>query len=334
MDGLSQAILVRKKSLPTPPRLIRCSRVLESGGPESRISIDSVRRLLTSILSTRMSSSTKNAISHFSPFFGKSEKWWGWPATGLKARGLALADTTWLWLFSCCLPRATKYHSYERRAFRISRLFCTLSRTLSCNEPCLFFTAACLLPPAATACYICCRRLLCENKAWDRSGLETILGRVLSTQFLGQFGRSLEHEAASFTRGKNPIGVATKGAIEWGDTHACCTLTPEFFLDYYQLPTSVEPLTARLTWRGYAGPHRHAGFIPLPQQIYAVLAIASSTLLGPVFMWICHMSASANSLPCSRVPALDSSTLLGLVSKWIRIIIHACANSHPCSRRL
>jgi len=49
--------------------------------------------------------------------------------------------------------------------------------------------------------------LLCENQAQGRSGLETILGRVLSNQFLGRFGRSLEHEVASFSRGKNPIGV-------------------------------------------------------------------------------------------------------------------------------
>ena len=78
----------------------------------------------------------------------------------------------------------------------------------------------------AAACYVCRRRLLCENQARGRSGFETILGRVLSDQFLSRFGRSLEHEAASFTRGQNPIRVATKGAIEWGDVHACCTLTP------------------------------------------------------------------------------------------------------------
>ena len=64
-------------------------------------------------------------------------------------------------------------------------------------------------------------------------GFGDILGRVLNNQFLGQFGRSLEHEATSFTRGKNPIGVATKSAIEWGDARACFTLTPQLFLDYY-----------------------------------------------------------------------------------------------------
>jgi len=104
-------------------------------------------------------------------------------------------------------------------------------------------TAACVLPPAAAVCYICCHHFLCENHARGRLGLETILGRVFSNQFIGRVGRSLEHEAASFTRGKNPIGVVTKGAIEWGDAHACCTLTPQIFLDYYRLPDSVEPLT-------------------------------------------------------------------------------------------
>ena len=44
------------------------------------------------------------------------------------------------------------------------------------------------------------------------------------------------------------------------------------------------------------------------------------------------MYASANSLPCSRLPAFASATLLGPVSKGIRIIC-ASANSHPCSCR-
>jgi len=44
-------------------------------------------------------------------------------------------------------------------------------------------------------------------------------------------------------------------------------------------------------------------------------------------MWICHMYASTNSLPCSHVPAFASATLLGPVSKWIRIILYASANS-------
>ena len=37
MYDLSQVILVRKTSLPTPPRLIRCRRTLEHEGPETRI---------------------------------------------------------------------------------------------------------------------------------------------------------------------------------------------------------------------------------------------------------------------------------------------------------
>ena len=100
-----------------------------------------------------------------------------------------------------CFPPS---RSNERRTLRISRHFCTSSRILSCHEPCFPAPVACLLPPAVTACYICCCCLLCENLARGRSGLEVILGRVLSNQFLGQFGRSLEHESASFTRGKNP----------------------------------------------------------------------------------------------------------------------------------
>ena len=56
MAGLSQAILVRKTSLPTPPRLIRCRRTIEPGEPGSMISTDPVVRLPTSISSTRMSS--------------------------------------------------------------------------------------------------------------------------------------------------------------------------------------------------------------------------------------------------------------------------------------
>ena len=57
IDGLSQAILFRKTSLPTAPRLIRCRRTLESGAPDSMTSIDSIRRLLTSMSSTWVSSS-------------------------------------------------------------------------------------------------------------------------------------------------------------------------------------------------------------------------------------------------------------------------------------
>ena len=57
IDGLSQAILFRKTSLPAPPRLIRCRRTLESGAPDSRTSIDFIGRLLTSMSSTWVSSS-------------------------------------------------------------------------------------------------------------------------------------------------------------------------------------------------------------------------------------------------------------------------------------
>ena len=55
----------------------------------------------------------------------------------------------------------------------------------------------------------------------------------------------LEHEAASFTSGKNPIGVATKGAMS-GVTPTLAVRSCLTFLDYYQLPTAVEPLTPLL----------------------------------------------------------------------------------------
>jgi len=130
-------------------------------------------------------------------------------AIGLK--GLALADLTCCWLFSCCLRRVTEYHSNERRTLRIFRHFCTSSRILSCHEPCFLAPVACLLPLAISAFCICCCCLPCKNQAQGRSGLEVILGRVLSNQFLGWFGRSLEHESASFTSGKNPHW----GSAQW-----------------------------------------------------------------------------------------------------------------------
>jgi len=141
------------------------------------------------------------------------KKRWGWLEIDLKSRGVALAETTWRWVFSCCLPRATEYNSNESRAFCISRHFCTLSRTLSCHEPCLLVTAACLLPPAAAACYICCRCLLCENQARGRLGLKAILKRVLSNQSLAGLVALWSTKPPRFTRGKIPIGVATKGAM-------------------------------------------------------------------------------------------------------------------------
>ena len=103
-------------------------------------------------------------------------------------------------------------------------------------------SAACFLAPVAASCYICCRRFLCKNLTRGRSGLEAILERVLNNQFLDRFGRSLEHEAASFTRGKNPIGVSTKGTMS-GVTPTLAVRSSLSFLDSYQFQTLVEPLT-------------------------------------------------------------------------------------------
>ena len=68
---------------------------------------------------------------------------------------------------------------------------------------CLLFRL--LLPPAAAARHICCRCLLCEHQARGRSGLEVILGRVLSNQFLGRFGRSGSTKPPRFHVAKIPL---------------------------------------------------------------------------------------------------------------------------------
>ena len=165
-------------------------------------------------------------------------------------------------------------------------------------------------PSASPACryllvatYCCCLihlllPLACENQAKGRSGLEAILGKILSNQFLGRFGRSLEHDVVSFTRGENPIVVATKGAMS-GNNHACCMLKPHF---------SWLLSTSNFSWTPHSstGPHRHAGVNPLPHWICAVPAIASATILGPVSMWICHMYARIilSSKPCPNAKNL------------------------------
>jgi len=71
------------------------------------------------------------------------------------------------------------------------------------RDPCLLTTLP-ATPPAATAWYIYCRRLLCANQARGRAGLEAILGWKPEQSVCGQLGRSLESEVASFHTGKNP----------------------------------------------------------------------------------------------------------------------------------
>jgi len=148
--------------------------------------------------------SNKHRVFRISRQFWRIRKAAGLTGDQAESKRAGSADLTCCSLFSCYLRRATEYHSNERRTLRSSRHFCTSSRILLCHEPCFPAPVACLLPPAVTACYICCCCLPCENQAQGRLGLEVILGRVLSKQFLGRFGCSLEHESASFTRGKNP----------------------------------------------------------------------------------------------------------------------------------
>jgi len=78
--------------------------------------------------------------------------------------------------------------------------------------------------------------------AW---GLEVILRRILSNQFLVSLIALWSTNQPRLHVANIPIGVATNGCDEWGDTHACCTLWPSF-LDSYQLPTPGEPLTPLL----------------------------------------------------------------------------------------
>ena len=125
---------------------------------------------------------------------------------------------------------------------------------------------------------------MAKIEARGRSGLEVILGSVLSNQVLGRFGRSLEHEAVSFTRGNNPIGIATKGAMSGVTPTLAVHSCPSFldsgydgspsFVDSYRLATSVEPLTPVLRDTlaatsdisdNNADPHRNAGSNPLPE---------------------------------------------------------------------
>jgi len=243
----------------------------------------------------------------------------------------------------CCLRRATEYHNNERQTLSSSHHFCTLLRILLCHEPCFLAPVACLLPPAVAACYICCCCLPCENQARGPSGLEVILGRVLSNQFLSRLGHSLEHESNSFTRGKNPNCYSDQW-VQWvGWRPRLLYALPFFswFLSISNLSWTLHSCTERHTLAvtssicdNNAGPHCHAGVNPLPQWICAVPVITSASILGPVCLWIWHMYASAYSLPCSRVPVFASATLLGPVSKWIWIIIHTSDNSHPCSCRI
>ena len=141
------------------------------------------------------------------------------------------------------MRRATEYHNNERRPLHISRHFCTLSRIVSCPEPCILALVACLLPPAVVACYICCCCSPCENQARGRSG------------FGGHSGEDSEHQSLRFSFvalwstnppslhvAKIPIGVATNGCGEWGDAHPYVR-SGRSFLVSYEFPTSVEPFT-------------------------------------------------------------------------------------------
>lgn len=80
-------------------------------------------------------------------------------------------------------------------------------------------------------------------------------------------------------------------------------------------PLSTQLILTSLTTMLATNLQRNAGFNSLPLRIHAgaMPAIASSTLFGPVSLWICHMYVRANILPCShrkqtvRLPAWTTS---------------------------
>ena len=133
------------------------------------------------------------------------------------------------------MRRATEYHNNERRPLHISGHFCTSSRSVSCQEPCILALVACLLPPAVVACYICCCCSPCENQTRGRSGFgghpwedseqsvppfqfdrsfELILGRILSNQSLHFSLIALwSSNQPRLHVAKIPLGVATSGAV-------------------------------------------------------------------------------------------------------------------------
>jgi len=140
--------------------------------------------------------------------------------------------------------RATKYHNNEQqRPLHISRHFAPRHALCRVRIP-----ASLLLLP------VCCHLLsspatsaaaarLAKTRPEVARGLEFILGRILSNQTLQiSFVALWSTNPPRLHVAKIPIGVATTGCCEWGDAHlyvrSGCS-----FLDSYQFPTSVEPLS-------------------------------------------------------------------------------------------
>ena len=202
-------------------------------------------------------------------------------------------------------------------------------------EPCLLATAACLLPPAAAACCTCCSRLLCETQTRGRSGLEAILVRVLSNQSLAGLVALWSTKPPRFTRGKNPSWFSNQW-VRWVGGRPRLLYALAFrFLILINFQPRLNP-SLHLLWRmqGQCWPPPTCRSQPSPTMNLRCACNRFCDPPRPCLHLNFHMYASANSLPCSRVPAFASATHLSPVSKWIRIIIHPSANPHPCSRRL
>jgi len=97
----------------------------------------------------------------------------------------------------------------------------------------------------------CCSRLLhllpplafCENQARGRSGLKAILGRVLSNQSLSGLVALWSTKSPRFTRGKNPIGSATKGAMSGVTPTLAVRSRLSNMSSFAHFETSDEPLS-------------------------------------------------------------------------------------------
>ena len=120
-------------------------------------------------------------------------------------------------------------------------LFAAHKTVRDASPACLLPLPACchqLPPPAIPAADACFATL--GPRSLEFGGHP---GEGSDLSVLGRFGRSLEHEAASFhTWQKSPMVQRPMGAMN-GVTPTLAVCSDLSFLDSYRLPTSVEPLT-------------------------------------------------------------------------------------------
>jgi len=119
-----------------------------------------------------------------------------------------------------------------------------------------------------------------ENKPLAPRGAWGRPGQILSNYICIRVCHSAEYERASF-HGAYLLGQRPRVQLS-GVTLKLAVCSRLFLLTITDSQPQLNP--ALLYCDDNAGPHRHAGVILLPQQICAVPAIASATLLCPVSM--------------------------------------------------